>query len=104
MTPKNPFRARGILAARAADEKKADQIVLRQVGDISPLTDFMLVASVGSRPQMESVQEWIKLTLKAEGLIMSHRDGSKSDLWRVLDYGGLDKIPKFLKILATDRG
>lgn len=83
------FRSLAVLAARCADDKLAAQIVLRRIGEASPLADYFLVASVESRAQMEAVQEHIRLTLKAEGYAMVHRDGPNSDLWRIMDYGGL---------------
>ena len=83
------FRSLGVAAARAADEKKAEDVVLRRVAAFFPLCEYVLVASVNSHAQMEAVQEKIRLALKSEGMYVIHRDGPQSDLWRILDYGGL---------------
>ena len=83
------FRELAILAARACDDKKAEDIVLRSIASVSPLAEYLLVASVGSQPQMEAVQDAIKHSLQEHGSVMVHRDGGRSDLWRILDYGGL---------------
>ena len=83
------FRELAILAARAADEKKAEAVVVRSVARFTPLAEYLVVASVTSQAQMEAVQEKIRLELKDHGAMMVHRDGSSSELWRILDYGGL---------------
>jgi ribosome-associated protein len=85
----SPFRSLGILAARLADGKKATDINLRHVGEMSPLADYVMLATVESRAQMEAVQESIRLDFKELEYHMIHRDGLDSDHWRVLDYGGL---------------
>jgi ribosome-associated protein len=83
------FRDLAVLAARAADDKKAEDVVLRAIERISPLAEYLLVASVTSQAQMEAVQTKISHDLKDQGATMVHRDGNSSDLWRILDYGGL---------------
>jgi ribosome-associated protein len=83
------FRTLAILAARTADEKKAEDVVVRSIAPISPLAEFLVVASVTSRAQMEAVQEHIRLKLKDLGAEPVHRDGGASELWRIMDYGGL---------------
>lgn len=83
------FRRLSVSAARAADDKKGGDILLLNIGGISSLADFLLVISVTSPPHMEAVAEHIRLTIKAEGLYALHQDGKGSDVWRVMDYGGL---------------
>ncbi|TPW20779.1 MAG: hypothetical protein FD126_1344 [Elusimicrobia bacterium] len=83
------FKKLAVKAARAADDKKASDIVLLHVRPVSGVADYVLVASVDSRPQLEAVEDHVKKTLKDMGVLTLHRDGRLSDRWRVLDYGGL---------------
>ena len=83
------FKAMAVLAARAASDKKAEDIVLFYIRRISGLADYLLVATVDSPAQLGAVEEGIVKTLKDEGLCLVRRDGKRSGLWRVLDYGAI---------------
>jgi ribosome-associated protein len=83
------FRELAIMAARAADDKKAEDVVVRSVAAKTTLAEYLVVASVSSHPQMEAVADQIRHDLKDHGALLVHRDGSSSELWRILDYGGL---------------
>jgi len=85
---KEDFRRMAVMAARAADDKKAEEINLLDVSETSPLADFMLIATVDSVPQMEAVEYGISTVLKDEGVYKLHQEGRESATWRVLDYGG----------------
>ena len=83
------FRTLAVAAARAADDKKGEDILLLHVRPLSEVTDFLLMVSVTSPAHLHAVEESVRLTLKGIGLLPSHRDGRASELWRVMDYGGL---------------
>ena len=83
------FKKLALLAANAADDKKAKAIVLLHVKPVSGVADYVVIASTDSTPQLEAVEDHVKKTLKDEGVLALHRDGRLSDRWRVLDYGGL---------------
>jgi ribosome-associated protein len=100
-TPPEPKRAAGdsaagagfkklaIAAARLADAKLAEAVVVYDMAGRSPLADFVLVAAVDNPAQLEAVEEEISIKFKKEGLHPLYREGSQSKHWRVLDYGGL---------------
>jgi len=83
------FKKLAVKAARAADDRKAEDITLLHVRPVSGVADYVLVVSISSRPQLEAVEDHVKKTLKDDGYLALHRDGRLSDRWRVLDYGGL---------------
>ncbi|MFA5137814.1 MAG: ribosome silencing factor [Elusimicrobiota bacterium] len=76
-------------SARAADEKKGAEIVLLHVRPVSTLADYVLLVGITSVNHLGAVEEHIARTLKELGYIPNHKDGRRSDQWRVLDYGGL---------------
>lgn len=76
------------LAARLADEKKAENIKLIDLGGLSSLCDFVLIMTATSKPHLEAVEEEISKKLKELGYYKSNRDGGDSLQWRVSDYGG----------------
>lgn len=83
------FRPIALLAARAADQKKGDAILLLDVRRGSGLTDYILLINVLSPAHLEAVEKYLDELMQTAGARLLHRDGSDSALWRVLDYGGL---------------
>ena len=76
------------LAARLADEKKAENIQVIDLKGLSSLCDFVMIMTATSKPHLEAVEEEISKKLKELGYYKSNRDGAGSLQWRVSDYGG----------------
>jgi len=76
------------LAARLADEKKAENIKVIDLKGLSSLCDFILLMTATSKPHLEAVEEEISKKLKEIGIYKTNRDGAGSLQWRVSDYGG----------------
>jgi ribosome-associated protein len=49
-----------LAAAEYADDKKAEDIVVLDMREISPVTDYMVVCSAGSLPQLRAVRDEIE--------------------------------------------
>ncbi|WP_428054101.1 ribosome silencing factor [Candidatus Avelusimicrobium stercoris] len=76
------------LAARIADDKKAENIKVIDLCGLSSLCDYILIVSATSKPHLDAVEEEISKKLKELGYYKANRDGGESNLWRVSDYGG----------------
>ncbi|MGB2579049.1 ribosome-associated protein [Elusimicrobium simillimum] len=76
-----------LLAANYADDKKAENIDVIDLKGLSSLCDYVIIATVTSRPHLEAVEEEVTKQLKQLGVYKSNRDGSDSNSWRVSDYG-----------------
>lgn len=83
------FKTVAIAAARAMNENKAGDILLLDVRKTSPLSDYMIIATALSRPHLESLEDKLAEALENNGVRVHHRNRPQSDLWRVLDFGGL---------------
>ncbi len=83
------FKTVAISAARAMNEHKAANILALDVRKTSPLSDYMIIATALSRPHLESLEDKLAEALEKSGLRVHHRNRPQSDLWRVLDFGGL---------------
>lgn len=76
-----------LLAAHCADEKKAENIKVLDLNGLSSLCDYIILATVTSKPHLEAVEDEISTRLKQEGVYKLNRDGGESMMWRVADYG-----------------
>ncbi len=75
------------LAARAALDRKALDLVVLDVQGLSSVTDYFLVCSGRSTTHIESIAEAIRLELKAAGARPLHGEGAADSGWILLDYG-----------------
>ncbi|MGH7398517.1 MAG: ribosome silencing factor [Candidatus Rokuibacteriota bacterium] len=74
------------IAARAALEKKAIDLVVLDLHGLSSIADFFLVCSARSTPQAETIAEAVRGALRAEGVRPRHNEGSAESGWLLLDY------------------
>ena len=83
------FKSVAVAAARAMEDRKAEKILLLDVRKTSPLSDYIIIATALSRPHLEALEDKVAHDLEKIGMRVHHRNRPQSDLWRVLDYGGL---------------
>lgn len=89
MTPAQ-FRKVAIQAAVSSQSKKAEDILLLDLRKApSSISDFILILSANSQPHMEAIEQNLLETFDRMGLNPVHKDGARSEHWKVLDYGGL---------------
>ena len=75
-------------AIEAAQSKKADAITLLDLTGLGAFTDYFLLCTGYSTPQLEAISDGIEEALKAHGLRPQHREGRSGAEWLLLDYGG----------------
>ena len=93
----NPYRKLVVLAARAADDKKAADITVLDIHAASDIADFVLIAGAESAAQMSAVTSAVEETLRAQGHKPLRRDGRPRDRWMALDYGAI-----FVHVLLSE--
>ena len=67
-------------------EKKAIDIIIIDVRNITTLTDFFVVCTSESAPQTRAITDHINLTMKKEGLESWHIEGYEHLDWVLIDY------------------
>jgi ribosome-associated protein len=75
-------------AIEAAQDKKAGAITLLDLTGLGAFTDYFLLCTGYSTPQVEAISDAVEGTLKARGLRPQHREGRSGAEWLLLDYGG----------------
>jgi len=94
---KNPYKTLAVCAARAADEKKALEIVVLDIHAASDIADFVVIASAESSAQMNAVEGAVEDALRELGYKPLRRDGRPRDRWMAIDYGAV-----FVHVLLTE--
>ena len=75
------------LAAHAALDKQALDVVLLDLRGLSGIADCFLICSARSTTQADTVAEAVRVTLRAHGVRPRHTEGSAESGWLLLDYG-----------------
>lgn len=68
------------------DSKKAENVKLFEIGEISSLCDYMIIASGRSSTQVRALADELEFKLNEQGFSVSHIEGHRSDTWILLDY------------------
>jgi ribosome-associated protein len=81
---------RALIAAAAAEDKKADDIVVLDVGDIISITDYFVIASASNTRQVRSIVEAIEQDLRVLADAAPRAEEGRADgSWVLLDYGDI---------------
>lgn len=75
------------IAAQAAADKKAFQIVGFEVSDLTSYTDSILICSGASDRQVAAIVNAVQRQLKEKGRRPLHVEGERRADWVLLDYG-----------------
>ena len=79
-------QAKALLAARAACEKQAEQVVVIDVRALSSVTDFFLICTASSGPQLTALIEHIEAALERHGTRVGHIEGASTTAPAFLDH------------------
>ena len=83
-------REYALIAARAADEKKATDIMVQEVGDLIGVTDYFVIATASNNRQVEAIIDEIEDALREQAQVKPlHREGTQDGTWSLLDYGAI---------------
>ena len=86
MTPKEL----AIIAAKALDEKKGQNISAIEVTDLTTLADYFVIATGSSNTQINALCGAVEKALKEQAEEMPlRREGYRDGTWVLLDYGCL---------------
>ncbi len=76
------------LAALAADDKKADDTIIIDVGDVFAVTDYFVITSGSNPRQVHAIVDGIEEDLAAAGGPRPLRvEGKEEREWVLMDYG-----------------
>ena len=76
-------------AIAAAQEKQAADIVLLDLSGLGAFTDYFLVCTGFSSPQVKAICDEVEERLERSGVRRLHREGKAGSDWMLLDFGGL---------------
>lgn len=76
-----------LLAARAAEDRKAGDVMVMDMGDVTVVTDYFVLASGRNPIQVRAIADHIGEQASRRGARLLHREGYERGRWVLLDYG-----------------
>jgi ribosome-associated protein len=76
-------------AIAAAQEKQAADVVLLDLAGLGAFTDYFLVCTGFSSPQLQAICDEVEERLERTGTRRVRREGKSGSDWMLLDFGGL---------------
>jgi ribosome-associated protein len=73
----------------AAEDKKAADIILLDVSELTSMADYFVICSGGSERQLGAIGDGVAEKLRAEGVRPIGREGGSNSHWTLLDFGAV---------------
>ncbi len=77
-----------IRCAAAADDKKADDVLVLRVGDVLGITEYFVIASASNRRLVKTVTDAVEAAVRQDtGRGPLRVEGASEQQWVLIDYG-----------------
>jgi ribosome-associated protein len=76
-------------AAAAAADKKAKDIVVLDIHELTPMADYFVICSANSGSQLEAVAHSVRDRLESLGMRCKGTEGMDEARWVLLDFGDI---------------
>jgi len=80
-------RRKALVAADAAESKLAGNVIVLDLQEHTPVTDFFVIASAATRVQIRAIVEAVEEALKEAGAPRARAEGRDDGRWVLLDFG-----------------
>lgn len=77
------------LAVKAMDDKKAEDIKVIDIHEVSVIADYFVIASGNNQNQVQAIVDNVEETLGKAGFEPKQIEGNKSSSWILMDYGDM---------------
>ena len=77
------------LAIQALEDKKAEDVKVIDISNISTIADYFIIASGKNRSQIQAMRDNVDETLGRAGISMKQTEGYKNANWILMDYGDI---------------
>ena len=76
-------------AAKYLNNKKAEEIKIVKIEDISSLTDYFVFATGTSNTHVNALADELEVGLKSVGIMPDHMEGYRANSWVLMDYNSV---------------
>lgn len=76
-------------ACHALGEKKAEDIRIIEISDISPLADYFIIATGANTNQIQAMVDAVDESLTKAGYQVKQIEGNRNSSWILMDYSDI---------------
>ena len=77
------------IAVDALEAKKGEDVRVIDISEVSSLGDYFIIASGGSRPQLQALRDEVEERLGRAGFPAKSVEGGDSTKWILMDFGDI---------------
>ena len=77
------------IAIEAMEDKKAEDVRVLDISEVSVLADYFLIASGKNRNQIQAMKENVEEQMEKNGFFVKHVEGYDTAHWILMDYGDM---------------
>lgn len=77
------------IAVEALENRKAEDIKVIDIRELSPIADFFIIANGNNQNQLQAMQDAADEALYKAGLKVKQVEGNQSSTWILMDYGDI---------------
>ena len=74
-------------AIAAMEDKKAEDVRVLDISEVSVLADYFIIASGKNRNQIQAMKENVEEQMEKRGFFVKHVEGYDTAHWILMDYG-----------------
>jgi ribosome-associated protein len=82
-------RKLALWAAELAAEKMAEDLTLLEIGRVSIIADYFLIATGATRIRVQTIGDHLIERIKRAGFTLQRMEGYREGWWIILDFGDL---------------
>ncbi len=83
----NPSLARALECARAAIDKKAENVKILDLSELSGFTDYFVICSGTSDRQVQAIGDSVEAMMSTKGVELLSGEGYSEGRWVLMDFG-----------------
>ncbi len=68
------------------DDKKAEDITILDISEISVMADYFIIANASSSPQMSAMKNEVENAMAKHGINAKHVEGGNNSSWVLIDF------------------
>lgn len=77
------------IVAEALDDKKASNIRILEIGELTSLGDYFVICSCTSSVQVKACTDEVQEKMEETGYTVHHKEGYAGGNWVLMDYGDI---------------
>lgn len=77
------------IAVEALEDRKAEDIKVIDIRELSPIADFFIIANGNNQNQLQAMQDAADEALYKAGIKVKQVEGNQSSTWILMDYGDI---------------